>query len=311
MDVLDSDPTREPDHADGHRIAAAAVTWFGVHGRDLPWRRPEATAWGVLVSEIMLQQTPVSRVLPIYEAWLRRWPTPVALADDDPAEAIRVWGRLGYPRRAMRLHECAVVIAERHDGVVPSDVAVLATLPGIGTYTAHAVAAFAYRARHPVVDTNVRRFVARAVEGLADAGPSTTAADLRATELLLPADPERAARASAAFMELGALVCVARSPRCHDCPVSTDCAWRSAGYPPATGPSRRPQAYAGTDRQIRGRLLAMLRDATEPVPAHALDAAWPDEGRRLGALASLLDDGLAMEVAPGRFALGGSRPVRS
>jgi len=288
-------------------IATEAIEWFDGNARDLPWRRPEAGAWAVLVSEIMLQQTPVSRVLPAYEAWLGRWPTPGALAADEPAEAIRAWGRLGYPRRALRLHACASVIVERHDGIVPDDVTLLAALPGIGTYTAHAVATFAYRQRHPVVDTNVRRFVARLVAGEADGGAATTPADLRATEALLPATPTRAARASAAFMEIGALICTARAPRCVACPVRERCQWRAAGSPPASGPTRRPQTYAGTDRQIRGRLLAILRDATGPVPTAALDAAWPDPTRRAGALASLLDDGLAVEVDAGHYALGGTR----
>jgi A/G-specific adenine glycosylase len=288
-------------------IATGAIDWFDHNARDLPWRKPAAGPWGVLVSEIMLQQTPVSRVLPAYEAWLARWPTPAALAADEPAEAIRAWGRLGYPRRALRLHACATVIAERHDGTVPDDVALLAALPGIGTYTAHAVATFAYQQRHPVVDTNVRRFVARVDAGEADGGVATTPADLWATEALLPLAPTRAARASAAFMEIGALICTARAPRCAVCPVADRCQWRAAGSPTAAGPTRRRQTYAGTDRQIRGRLLAILRDATDPVPTAALDAAWPDPARRAGALASLLDDGLAVEIVSGHYALGGTR----
>lgn len=288
-------------------IATDAIEWFDRNARDLPWRKPETGAWGVLVSEIMLQQTPVSRVLPAYEAWLARWPTPAALAADEPAEAIRAWGRLGYPRRALRLHACASVIAERHDGIVPDDVALLTALPGIGTYTAHAVATFAYRQRHPVVDTNVRRFVARVVAGQPDGGAATTPADFRATEALLPLTPWRAARASAAFMEIGALICTARAPRCAVCPVAGRCQWRATGSPAATGPARRRQTYAGTDRQIRGRLLAILRDATDPVPTAALDAAWPDPARRAGALTSLLDDGLVVEIAAGHYALGGTR----
>jgi A/G-specific adenine glycosylase len=291
----------------GTDVASIAIAWFEAHARDLPWRRVDASAWAILVSEIMLQQTPVGRVRPAFEAWMSRWPTPAALAADSPAEAIRAWGRLGYPRRAMRLHECAVAVVANHDGVVPSDVEVLVRLPGIGRYTAHAVAAFAYRQRHPVVDTNVRRFTARVASGAPDAGPATTAQDMRIVDALLPSDPERAARASAAFMEIGALVCTARTPRCAHCPLSTRCAWRAAGSPPATGPGRRPQTYAGTDRQVRGRLMEVLREATGPVPTSALDAAWPEATRRARALASLLDDGLAIELAPGRYALGGTR----
>jgi A/G-specific adenine glycosylase len=263
----------------------------------------------VLVSEFMLQQTPVSRVEPVWQAWLARWPTPAALAADSTAEAIRAWGRLGYPRRAMRLHACAVAIVERHGGQVPSGVEELLALPGVGAYTARAVAAFAYAQRQPVVDTNVRRLVARAVAGRADAGPATTAADLTAVAALLPDEPARAARASAAFMELGALVCTARSPRCPECPLWASCAWRLGGRPPATGPSRRPQAYAGTDRQVRGLLMAVLRDETGPVPGARLDVVWPDSGQRSRALASLLADGLVVELPARRYALAGDQPV--
>jgi A/G-specific adenine glycosylase len=286
-------------------LSRLATDWFDRNARELPWRRPGTTAWGVLVSEIMLQQTPVNRVEPAWLAWLARWPTPAALAGDEPADAIRMWGRLGYPRRALRLHECAGAIVERHDGTVPNDLDLLLALPGVGAYTARAVAAFAYGQRHPVVDTNVRRFVARSVAGLADAGPTTTAADLTAVERLLPAGPAAAARASAAFMELGALVCVARNPRCTACPVMDSCAWRRAGAPAASGPSRRPQSYAGTDRQVRGLLMALLREADDPVPVERLDAVWPDRAQRTRALAGLLADGLAVLAGPGTYALPG------
>ncbi len=284
-------------------VAAAAIRWFDANARDLPWRHPEAGAWAILVSEVMLQQTPVNRVLPAYQAWLDRWPTPAALAADEPGEAIRMWGRLGYPRRALRLHECATAIARRHAGVVPDDLDLLLALPGVGTYTARAVAAFAYGQRQPVVDTNVRRFVARAVAGLADGGHTTRPADLVATEALLPDEPAAAARASAAFMEIGAVVCVARSPRCTICPVTERCAWRAAGRPALDGPSRRPQTYAGTDRQVRGLLLAVLREAVEPVPRPRLDVVWPEATQRDRALRGLIDDGLVDPLPGDLFAL--------
>jgi A/G-specific adenine glycosylase len=178
-------------------------------------------------------------------------------------------------------------------------------LPGIGGYTARAVAAFAFGQRQPVVDTNVRRLVARAVAGRPDAGPATTAADLAAVDALLPARDRPAARASAALMELGALVCTARSPRCADCPLGTVCAWRLAGSPPAQGPSRRPQAYAGTDRQVRGLLLAVLRDEHIPVPEARLDQVWPDTTQRSRALAGLVADGLVVPAPGHRYALAG------
>jgi A/G-specific adenine glycosylase len=279
-----------------HDLATAAVAWYDEHARDLPWRSPDATPWGVLVSEVMLQQTPVSRVLPVWLDWMARWPTPADLAADASGEAIRAWGRLGYPRRALRLHECAVVIVASHGGEVPSEVDQLLALPGIGSYTARAVAAFAYRQRHPVVDTNVRRLVARAVAGAPDAGPTTTARDLTSVAELLPEEPELAARVSVAFMELGALVCTARNPRCTDCPVETTCEFRRSGAVAPAGPTRRPQRYAGTDRQVRGLLLAVLRESSGPVPRTRLDMVWSDADQRDRALTGLLADGLVCEV---------------
>ncbi|MDT4921780.1 MAG: A/G-specific adenine glycosylase, partial [Pseudonocardiales bacterium] len=259
--------------------------------------------WAVLVSEVMLQQTPVRRVLPAYEAWLARWPTPAALAGDSPGEAVRMWGRLGYPRRALRLHAAATQLRDRHGGVLPTSVADLEALPGVGSYTARAVAAFAYRQRVPVVDTNVRRVIARAVSGRAAAGPPSTARDLAAVDALLPADPEEAARFSVALMELGALVCKAGVPRCAECPLAARCAWRLAGCPPHTVPRSKPQGFAGTDRQVRGLLMSVLRDAAGPVGKPALDLVWADAAQRERALGSLLADGLAVRASDGRFAL--------
>jgi A/G-specific adenine glycosylase len=188
----------------------------------------------------------------------------------------------------------------RHAGTVPAKLDELLALPGIGAYTARAVATFAYRQRHPVVDTNVRRVVARAVSGTADGGPATTAADLTAVEALLPADGEAAARASVAFMELGAVVCTARAPRCVDCPLRGTCAWRLAGAPAVPGGvRRRTQRYAGTDRQVRGLLLAVLRDADGPVPAERLDLVWADHSQRMRALDGLVADGLVCPVDGG------------
>lgn len=288
-------------------LADLSIAWFDRNARDLPWRRPEAGPWGVLVSEFMLQQTPVARVEPVWHAWMTRWPSPSSLAGDAAAEAIRAWGRLGYPRRALRLHACATALAHSYGGEVPPDVDTLLTLPGIGAYTARAVAAFAFGQRVPVVDTNVRRVVARAVAGLADGGPATTAADLDAVARLLPEPPARAARASAAFMELGAVVCTARAPRCDECPLRQVCAWRLSGSPPLAGPSRRPQAYAGTDRQVRGLLMAVLREETAPVPLTRLDLVWPDAAQRARALSALVTDGLVVALPDDRFALAGER----
>jgi A/G-specific adenine glycosylase len=292
-------------------LADDAIQWYDANKRDLPWRRPGTSAWAVLVSEVMLQQTPVVRVEPAWRSWMTRWPTPADLAQDPPAEAIRMWGRLGYPRRAMRLHACAVALVERHAGTVPADLDQLLALPGVGTYTARAVATFAYGRRHPVVDTNVRRVVSRAVEGKPDAGPATTTADLTAMAALLPASPERAARASIAFMELGAIVCVARSPRCTECPFEKVCVWHLSGTPAPAGPSRKPQRYAGTDRQVRGLLLEVLRHATGPVPRQRLDVVWADEVQRARALSGLVDDGLVEPLGSDadRFVLAGDAPA--
>jgi A/G-specific adenine glycosylase len=250
----------------------------------------------------MLQQTPVARVEPVWREWLDRWPTPADLAVAIPADVIRAWGKLGYPRRALRLREAAVAIAERHDGVVPADVESLEALPGVGTYTARAVACFGYGSPQPVVDTNVRRVVARLVHGHAEAG-TARAADLADIAELAPADPQRAVRFSVAAMELGALVCVAGTPRCGVCPVRDRCAWRLAGSPAHDGPARRVQKFAGTDRQVRGRLLDVLRAAPAPVPAAELDAAWADAVQRSRCLDSLLADGLVEQTDDGRFTL--------
>ncbi|MHC9295531.1 A/G-specific adenine glycosylase [Mycobacterium sp. LTG2003] len=279
------------------------VGWYAHAQRDLPWRRPGVTAWQILVSEFMLQQTPVARVEPIWLAWIDRWPTPSATAAAGPAEVLRAWGKLGYPRRAKRLHECAVVISAEHGDVVPSDVETLLTLPGIGAYTARAVACFAYGASVPVVDTNVRRVVTRAVHGRADAAASSSARDLDEVAALLPADAT-APTFSAALMELGATVCTARAPRCGICPLSR-CQWRSSGYPASTV-VRRVQRYAGTDRQVRGKLLDVLRDNNSPVTRAELDVVWlTDPAQRDRALDSLLVDGLVEQTADGRFALAG------
>ncbi len=291
-----------PSGLSGPETGDAVVDWYATAARDLPWRRPGVDAWAVLVSEVMLQQTPVARVEPVWREWLDRWPTPADLAAASPAEVIRAWGKLGYPRRALRLREAAMAVVEQHGGVVPDDVAALEALPGIGTYTARAVACFGYGQAQPVVDTNVRRVVARLLHGRAEAG-TARAADLADVLALTPADPDRAVRFSVAAMELGALVCVAGTPRCGVCPVRDRCAWRLAGSPPADGPPRRVQKFTGTDRQVRGRLLDVLRAAHHPVEAAELDAVWDDAVQRSRCLDSLLVDGLVEQTADGLFTL--------
>ena len=299
--------------------AEPVLAWYARNARDLPWRAPGATPWAVLVSEIMLQQTPVARVLPEYLSWIARWPTPAALAAEPAGEAIRQWGRLGYPRRALRLHETATILTTRHDGMVPADRDALLALPGIGSYTAAAVASFAFGQRHAVLDTNVRRVLARLVAGQPMPGAAVSVAERRLAESLLPAEPAVAARWSVAVMELGALVCTAASPRCGACPVALDCAWLAAGRPREAGEDgetaqagrRRTQRYDGTDRQCRGRLLAVLRDSGGPVSRADFDAVWPGQAQLARALDGLIADGLVDPLPDGRFALPGSGPRRA
>jgi A/G-specific adenine glycosylase len=278
------------------------LAWYSAHARDLPWRAPDATPWAVMVSEIMLQQTPVSRVLPAYQAWLTRWPSPAALAADPPGEAVRQWGRLGYPRRALRLHETATIVTRDNEGQIPSSLEQLQALPGVGRYTAAAIAVFAFGRRHPVLDTNVRRVLTRLSSAQQFPAPAPSAAEYRFAESLLPADASVAARWSVAVMELGALVCTSATPRCAACPLATACAWRAAGQPAST--TKRPvQRYDGTDRQCRGRLLAVLRDSATPVPLLDFDAVWPDTTQRARALDALVADGLVDPRPDGTFAL--------
>jgi A/G-specific adenine glycosylase len=284
-------------------LHASVLDWYRENARDLPWRTPEASPWAVMVSEFMLQQTPVKRVLPAYAAWLERWPTPAALAADAPGEAVRMWGRLGYPRRALRLHAAASAITERHGGAVPEDHSALLALPGVGEYTAAAVASFAFRQRHAVLDTNVRRVLARAVTGVEYPATATTAAERRTATELLPDADEVAAEWAVAVMELGALVCTARSPECGGCPLRAQCAWQRAGCPPHQGPARRGQSYEGTDRQVRGKLLAVLRAQHGPVTRGQLDVVWPDDIQRDRALDGLVTDGLVEPLADGQFRL--------
>jgi A/G-specific adenine glycosylase len=296
-----------PSTAETDRLPAV-LDWYAVHARDLPWRRAECSPWGVLVSEVMLQQTPVARVLPAWESWMERWPTPAALAAASQADAVRAWDRLGYPRRAKRLWECAREIVERHGGEVPDRADALLALPGIGEYTAAAVGAFAFGQRTVVVDTNVRRLLARAWLGRASAAPSLTRAERDLAVAVAPEDPATAAVWAVASMELGALVCTARSPRCEDCPIAPMCAWLAAGRPADAVPNSRTQPWVGTDRHVRGRIMAVLRAASAPVNVSGraeLEDVEPGQLDRC--LDSLVADGLAasVDLARGTFVLAG------
>lgn len=274
-------------------IADTIADWYDRGHRDLPWRADGYPAWGILISEFMLQQTPVARVIPRLAEWLARWPTPADLASVPPGEAVRAWDRLGYPRRALALHAAATAIAADHGNAVPRDVDALLALPGVGPYTARAVAAFAYGVRVPVVDVNARRVLARAIDGNGEPGPAQTRRELQLMESLLPRDQHRARLANAGVMELGQTVCTARAPRCELCPIAGECTWRSAGYPPYEGrPAPRQKAYEGSDRQVRGLILRELRASDTAVPADVIEALWPDAVQRERALAGLLRDGL-------------------
>ena len=287
-------------------LVGPVLQWYAMHARDLPWRRPGVSPWAVLVSEVMLQQTPVVRVLPVWESWLERWPTPAALAADAPGEAVRAWGRLGYPRRALRLHEAARAVVDRHGGELPTGRRELLALPGVGEYTAAAVGSFAFGQRHVVLDTNVRRVLARCVGGQELAPPTITRAERTRAAALLPEDAEVAATWAVAVMELGALVCTASKPRCDACPVRPQCAWRAAGCPTYDGPVRLAQRYDGTDRQCRGRLLAVLREDHGPVHRSRLEAAWQRGAQLDRCLEALVADGLVVAVAEDSYALPGT-----
>ena len=273
-------------------IAAPLIAWYRANARDLPWRRPGFGAWGVLVSEFMLQQTPVVRVLGPWDEWMHRWPEPDDLAAEASGAAVAAWGRLGYPRRAQRLHRAAVAIAEDHGGRVPDDLDALRALPGVGQYTAAAILSFAFGGRAVVLDTNIRRVLVRVEKGQQYPPASATVAEWREAENWLPDDAARAASWAAASMELGALVCTARTPDCEHCPVADLCSWRALGYPEHDGPPRRGQAWHGTDRQCRGVLLDLVRQTPDGVQVDVALTAWADEEQARRCLDGLLADEL-------------------
>lgn len=301
-------PRTAPDRAHVAFLQRTVLDWYAVHARELPWRDPSCSPWGVLLSEVMAQQTPLARVEPAWREWMSRWPTPAALAAESPGEVVRAWGRLGYPRRALRLREAAAAIVEHHDGEVPHTEAELKALPGIGDYTAAAVVAFAFGGRSVVVDTNVRRVEARVVTGVEQAAPSLNRAELELAASLVPESAQESAVWNVAVMELGALVCTARAPRCDVCPVRPKCAWDLAGRPAYDGPARRGQKWHGTDRQVRGIIVQTLRDAVAPVPRADL-APGRDETQVDRCLAGLIEDGLVEPVGAERFSLPGHDEV--
>ena len=273
------------------------TNWFKKNKRDLPWRKTDA--WGVLVSEFMLQQTPVNRVLPVYEAWMKRWPTAASLSKATPAEVITAWGRLGYPRRALRLHECAKEITHNLKGKIPESQAELRALPGIGEYTAAAITAFAFEKRSLVLDINIRRLFARLFDGVETPTQAATKVEKSRYEELIPKkDPHLWA---AATMELGAVICTSQSPKCGICPVAHVCTWRSLDYPKSDVVKRR-QSWHGTDRQCRGTIVQALRE-NEVLTKSQITQLWDVPSQLEKALLSLLDDGLIESRGKNKFSL--------
>ncbi len=298
--------------------------WYAVHARDLPWRQPGTTPWAILLSEVMSQQTPVARVIPLWRAWLERWPDMRELAEAPTADVLRAWDNLGYPRRALRLKECAQVGVHKYGGELPSTVGELESLPGIGNYTARAVASFAFGQAVPVVDTNVRRVQTRLVRGEFLQSPAR-ASDLAAVADLMPwvdEDPALMKRGyrnptqdptlrddaqlmTQALMELGALVCTARKPRCEECPLTAHCRWFAEGKPMPSekdrqAAARKVQKFEGTDRQVRGKVMALLRASERAVVTPGeVDAVWPDKVQLKRVIESLLADGLMRQTEGG------------
>lgn len=273
------------------------TSWFKKNKRDLPWRKTDT--WGVLVSEFMLQQTPVNRVLPVYEAWMKRWPTAASLSKATPAEVITAWGRLGYPRRALRLHECAKEITYNLEGKIPASQAELRELPGIGEYTAAAITAFAFEKRSLVLDINIRRLFARLFDGVETPTQSATKVEKSRYEELIPKkDPHLWA---AATMELGAVICTSQSPKCGICPVAHVCTWRSLDYPKSDVVKRR-QSWHGTDRQCRGTIVQALRE-NEVLTKSQITQLWDVPSQLEKALLTLLDDGLIESRGKNKFSL--------
>jgi A/G-specific adenine glycosylase len=282
-------------------VPQAVLDWFDTTSRDLPWRRTR-DPWAVLVSELMLQQTQVARVIPKYVAFLDTFPDPAACAAAPTGAVVQAWAGLGYNRRAVNLHRAALVIVARHGGRIPSAIDELVALPGIGPYTARAVSAFAFERPAAVVDTNVARVLARAVAGRRLAGAEIQSM----ADQLLP--PGQIWRWNQAMVDLGALVCISRVPRCHACPLAADggCQWFAAGRPdpdPAAGSagtSGRQSTFAGSDRQGRGRLVAALRRGPVSRARLAEAAGWPgDPARAARVAAGLVDDGLAADTGTG------------
>jgi A/G-specific adenine glycosylase len=264
------------------------LVWGASNLRDLPWRRTR-DPWTILVSETMLQQTQVARVVDRLAEFLDQFPDPASCAAASPGDVVTAWAGLGYNRRSLMLHRAAIQIVAAHAGEVPSDLEELLALPGVGPYTARAVRAFAFELPAAVVDTNIGRIYAR-IQGRKLTGPEVQ-------DIADETSPDDQPWLwNQAIMELGALVCTKRSPSCGTCPVRILCAWAGEGDDPARGSAAVsvPQArFEGSDRQLRGRLVDAMRSA--PVPLSEIAATMRTDTTRAGTvLAGLIRDGLAV-----------------
>jgi A/G-specific adenine glycosylase len=278
------------------RIAVALLKWGSDTLRDLPWRRTR-NPWRVLVSEVMLQQTSVARVLPKFEAFINEFPTPHDLASAPLGDALRLWSGLGYPRRCRNLREAARVLHEEFNGEFPESVDVLLTLPGVGQYTSRAVLAFAFEHDVAVVDTNVSRVLSR-LEGRA----------LKAKELQVLADsfvPQGLGwEWNQVMMDFGARHCTARQPQCAQCPLRQLCVWKGEGVDPApasAGASKPQGRFEGSDRQARGRAMRAVADGVTTLAA-LTKTMGVEEDRARSLVSALVDEGLLVRSGK-RFTL--------
>lgn len=271
----------------GAPAAALILDWWASPGaaRDLPWRRT-LDPWAILVSEVMLQQTQVARVVPAYHRFLDRFPTAAACAAAPVGEVVRAWAGLGYNRRAVNLHRAAVACG----GDVPTNLAGLLALPGVGPYTARAVLAFARESDVAVLDVNAARVLSRLT------GERVTQA---AADAFVPEGQGWAW--NSALLDFGAAVCTAASPGCGACPLAADCGWRRNGGPDPGRRGHHQSTFEGSDRQGRGRLVAALRHGPVAVADAATVTGWPgDHGRAAVAVAGLVADGLVALSADGK-----------
>ena len=276
------------------RELAAIRAWYRPRRRAYPWRRAYPDPYAVLVSEVMLQQTQAPRVAPVFERFLARFPDVGTLARASRGDVIRAWAGLGYNRRAVALHASAIAIEREHHGEVPRTVDALRTLPGVGPYTAGAVASIAFGAAVPAPDVNVRRVVARVLHGRE---PRELAAGDLAAAAAAFLDREDPGGWNQALMDIGRELC-RPSPRCEACPLRRGCRFRAAGHPGAP-PTRRQAPFEGSARQVRGRIVAALRDRPSATLMTLVTAADVAEPRVLAAIDGLMRDGIVQRAGRG------------